>query len=110
MNDAKKNGDGCRVARGTLKNLIKTVEEVHELKPGTISEKTIKTRIRNNNLDGTNAKRLSPLHEVEPFIVQLCVQMARINCALTRDDVLCVVKEVIEGTEYQKSSQIVWQQ
>jgi hypothetical protein len=99
---AKKEADkaGSKVANGMLATLIQSAEVEYKLKEGTIPPKTIWSRIHRNNLEGVAPQRISPIKDVEPLIVEYCLQMAKCGQALTRNDVIELANELIQDTKY----------
>jgi hypothetical protein len=82
-----------------LEDLIERVEIEYNLKKGTINPYTIKSRVRRNNLTGQAHQKTSPLHFIEPFIVQWCLAMAKCGSALNRQHVIDLACDLIKGTK-----------
>jgi hypothetical protein len=86
------------VRKGTLKNIVDTIETERGIKKGTIPIATIRSRVMRNNVTGKGPASISPLHEVEPLIVDYCIKLARMGSALLRDQVMTLAEDIIEGT------------
>jgi hypothetical protein len=88
------------VAAGTLANLIQSTTNKLGLPDGIIKKETILSRLRRGNISGIAHHKISPLNEVEPLLVELCIQMAKIGEALTKENVMDLATELINGTEH----------
>jgi hypothetical protein len=91
-----------KIANGTLEKLIKTVTKEYNLQPSDVPRDTIKSRLRRKNLGGVAPQKLSPLHDLEPLLVEWSLKMAKIGQALSRTNVLELASELIEGTEFEE--------
>ena len=91
-----------RVSDGTLANVISETEELFMLPPGTLNTTTILYRIRKKNFDGSNRNTTSPLHEIEPFIVDCIIQSYKICHSMTKTDIILLTQEIIAGTIYEE--------
>jgi hypothetical protein len=53
------------------------------------------SRVKRNNVLGVAHQQVSPLHEMEPLIIEWCMRMAKIEMALTKENVVELVMELI---------------
>jgi hypothetical protein len=58
--------------------------------------------LRRKNLGGIAPQKLSPLHDLEPLLVEWSLKMAKIGQALSRANVLELASKLIEGTEFEE--------
>jgi hypothetical protein len=86
------------VADGTLQRIIFQVEAKYNLPRGSLSPYTVVNRVRRNNITGEAYQKISPLIEVEPLIVECCLQLALIGSPLDKNELLALVKSMICGT------------
>jgi hypothetical protein len=93
---------GLRVLPGTLTRIISQVEADNELPANTIKKKTVLSRIQSRNLDGTCWQKVSPINDVEPLVADWCIKLAKMGKALTRDQVVGLMEELIAGTVYEQ--------
>lgn len=91
-----------KVASGTLKEIITSIETENNLEPGTINPGTIKSRVNRNNLTGYNPQTTPPLALIEPFLVELCFRMGRIGKGLQKPIILQLCSELMKNTEHEK--------
>jgi hypothetical protein len=94
---ASMRGTKC-VPQGTLKSIIDPVEIKYDLPDGIISSFTVTNRVRNTNLIGESHQCVSPLHEIEPLVLEFCPQLARIGSPLDKHQLLSLVQSMIQGT------------
>jgi hypothetical protein len=90
----------CGTNPGELNKIIKTCEDEYNLPTGTISFKTIQSRVRRNNCSGRAEQRLSPLSDIEPIVMGLCIKMAEIGEPATKKDVLEMVESMIKDSPF----------
>ena len=98
--EAKRNG--LKVPNGTLAKVITETEELYKVAPGTLSARTIIYRVEKKNLNGSHCNRTSPLHEIEPFIVDCIIRSYKICHAMTKTDIILLTQEIISGTIYEE--------
>jgi hypothetical protein len=91
-----------KVPRGTFKKIITAAEEKFGLLPGSVNDETVLSRVKRNNISGVAHQRVSPLDEMEPLIIEWCEQMAKIGMALTRDNVVELVTDLIQEPDTAK--------
>jgi Tc5 transposase DNA-binding domain len=84
---------------GTVDTIIQSTVSEFGSSPKSI-KKMINSRVKRNNLMGVPHQKVSPIKEIEPLLVEWCVKMARIGHALTRQDVMKLASELIEGTKF----------
>jgi hypothetical protein len=96
---AKLEGKNC-VPRGTLNEIVLSVESEHSLSGGSLSSHSVVNRARRNNLEGTAHQRISPIHNLEPLIVEYCLRLARIGSPIDKQQLLLLTSSLIEGTDY----------
>ena len=58
----------------------------------------IRSRLKRNNDSGIGDSQKSPMHEVEPIIVDYCIKLARMGSPLNRDQVELLARDIIAGT------------
>jgi hypothetical protein len=58
--------------------------------------------VKSNNIDGIKSQQVSSLMEMEPLIIQWCKWMAGIGMALTRENFVALVMDLIQGTKCAK--------
>ena len=68
-----------------------------------ISSHTIYTRIKNGNLHPPHRGTISPLHDAEMLLVQICIQMGKIRQPLTGPQAIVLMNSLIKGTPIQES-------
>jgi hypothetical protein len=90
---------GKVVNSGTLKKIINDEEEKMGLSLNSISADTIRSRIKRGNLGAENKNQISPLHDVEPLILEFCIRLAKMGRPLTKTTVLELANDLIAGTE-----------
>ena len=98
--------DKCKALRkrtpnNALLNIIHKKEEELLLPKNSISQKTIRKRIKHNNFNGSHRLHLSPLHQIEPLIVDFCIRSFKIGLALNKQDIISITRELIKGTVYE---------
>ena len=91
-----------RVTKGKLEKIIETEKKIFGLTTTKISKSTIRTRVLKNALICTHAGQCSPLQKIEPILVQIIVQMARIRQPLTPSEGLQLVNSLIDGMHIQQ--------
>ena len=107
MRDAKENGNG-RVRKGALKEIIEDVRKKRrideDISPLAIRKRVVRNSLVNHHLAGG---QVSPLEKIEPIIVNIIVQMARMRQCLTPSKGLMLVNSLITGTRIQ-SELVAW--
>lgn len=93
--DAKRNIPTNRVTE-----IINATEEKYGLDKGTIKVETIRSRIKRNNITAFKHQETSPLAEIEPHLVNFCLQICDMGFPLTRDQVILLAESLIKDTEY----------
>ena len=68
----------------------------------SISADTICSRIKRGNLGAENKNQISPLHDVEPLILEFCIRLAKMGRPLTKTTVLELANDLIAGTEVEE--------
>jgi Tc5 transposase DNA-binding domain len=96
----KSEAEGRKISNGTVDSIIESAIAEFNLTPTSISKQTIYSRVRRNNTAGTQPQKMSPIEEIEPLIVEWCVKLAKMGKPLTRNDVIELASEIIEGTKY----------
>ena len=94
--------------KGLLKNIIKSVAEKRGVTK-FISPEAIRRRIdRKSHVSHHLAGgKISPLQRMEPTVVEIILQMARIRQCLTPSKGLQLINSLIKGTQLQKDL-IAW--
>jgi hypothetical protein len=96
--EAQKSGKNVR--RGTLAKIIKDIESSAGLKPRTIMEETVISRVKRLNIEGISHQRISPLHEVEPLLVEWLIRLARMGEALTKFETMDLMDDLIRDSPH----------
>jgi hypothetical protein len=99
-----------RLPHGGLNRIIERAKLQNGLEnedSWTISANSVRSRHRNGSIKESSrvlACRgpLSPLAPVEPLLVELCIQRARMGQPLSQSDGILLVNSIIHGTIYQK--------
>ena len=111
-NDMKKEAiqKGSRIKYGALRDLIKSVKSARHIK-ADISSSAIRRRVHRNRLVNHHIAggQVSPLLKIEPLIVEIILQMARIRQCLCPSKGLQLVNSIIKGTKMQEEL-IKWKQ
>ena len=99
-----KETNGKRVSPSALKDIIAKVSKENNLHgvsitPSAIRRRFYRKRIVNHHLAGGQE---SPLAPIEPIIVEIILQMARIRQCLTPSRALRLVNDLIDGTKIQQ--------
>ena len=91
-----------KAPRGTLTKILELTKEKYNVKNARISEATIVTRVRRNKLDPiSRGGTPSPMLAIEPHIVELVSQLARIRCPVNVTTGLQLANSIIAGTQYE---------
>jgi hypothetical protein len=94
------NANKTAIPDGTYKSIVAKVEKELGLPPGTIWLETIRSRMRTRNYLGTSWQWTSPSYKVEPFLVDILCELARIGEAQTKYEIMELADEIIRGTEH----------
>ena len=99
---------GSRTKKGALKEIIESVSEIRGLDKH-ISPAAIRRRIDRKSLVSHHVAggQMSPLQRMEPTVVEIILQMARICQCLTPSKGLQLINSLIKGTAIQKEL-IAW--
>ena len=94
---------GTRVKPGTLKDVIKTVKSIRGV-TADISPDAIRRRIHRKKLTSHHVAggQVTPLMRIEPVVVEIILQMARIRQCLCPSKGLELVNSLIKGTPLQE--------
>jgi hypothetical protein len=84
-----------------LQQIINNTEIEYGLEAGSIKPATIRSRLFCENIDGVHKRQQPILKNFEPLIVQWC-KMAPIGMLLSRENVIELVNNMIEDTEFEK--------
>ena len=97
-----------RVRKGLLDEIIEEVRNKKGIKEN-ISPRAIRKRVPRNSLNNHHLAggQVSPLQRIEPIIVNIIVQMARMRQCLTLSKGLLLVNSLIIGTRIQ-SELVAW--
>jgi len=101
--DAKKHNNKARVSKGSLQQLIDNEKKRRQI-DDDISPLAIRKRVLRNSLESRHLAggQVSPLLKIEPAIVSIIVQMARMRQCLNPSKGLLLVNSLIEGTKIQE--------
>jgi len=99
-----------RVKYGSLNQIIKSVKSKRNIK-ADISSSAIRKRVQRKSLVSHHIAggQISPLKKIEPLIVDIILQMARIRQCLSPSKGLQLVNSIIKGTKIQDEL-IKWKQ
>lgn len=99
-----------KAPRGALTKILELAKEKHHVKNARISKATIVTRVRRNKLDPiSRGGTPSPMLAIEPHIVELVSQLARLRCPINVTTGLQLANSIIAGTQYE-TNLIAWKQ
>jgi hypothetical protein len=96
-----------KLPRGGLKRIIERAKVQNGLEHEenwTISPDSVRTRYKSNIKSSNGVVRCgptSPLAPVEPLLVELCIQRARMGQPLAQSEGILLVNSIIEGTVHQ---------
>ena len=93
-----------------LEKIIKVEKKIVGIATTKIPKATIQTRVLKNSLIYTHAGQCSPLQKIEPVLVQIIVQMARIRQPLTPNEGLQLVNSLTDCMTIQQGELIQWKQ
>lgn len=110
---AKANGEK-RVAKGTLPGIIEALEREHGMVAGSVTQKTVRSRLTAGNVTGKHSERTPILESIEPEVIDYCVALANMGQPLLKEQVLLVTNQLIkvhnlEGVvvDYKKKRKII---
>ena len=99
-----------RVRKGLLNEIIEDVRKKRgiedKISPLAIRKRVLRNSLNNHHLAGG---QVSPLQKIEPIIVNIIVQMARMRQCLTPSIGLLLVNSLISGTNIQREL-VKWKQ
>jgi hypothetical protein len=95
----KANKAGTLVPSGTLRKIIDEESKKSGLYV-SISLDTIRSRVKRGNLDAFNANLMSPIHDVEPTLCDVCIRLGKMGNPLTKTTIIELVNDLIAETEY----------
>ncbi len=91
-----------RLRKGELTKIISKCREKHNLCHSIlIKEETIWKRVQRNS-KGSHQGLKSPLLSIEPYVVSLILQLAKMRIPLTTEQGLQLCNSIISGTKYEK--------
>ena len=94
---------GTRVKPGTLKDVIKTVKSIRgvtvDISPDAIRRRIHRKKLTSHHVAGG---QVTPLMRIEPVVVEIILQMARIRQCLCPSKGLELVNSLIKGTPLQE--------
>jgi len=91
-----------RLRKGELTKIISKCREKHNLCHSIlIKEETIRKRVQRNS-KGSHQGLKSPLLSIEPYVVSLILQLAKMRIPLTTEQGLQLCNSIISGTKYEK--------
>lgn len=103
----RRNNDksSSRLMSGDLKTIIANAKAKYKVHDSfTISASTIQSRYKRNNLNpATPQGTPSPMAAVEPYQVEVILQLARMRCPINPTTGLHLANSLIEGTELAKA-------
>jgi hypothetical protein len=85
-----------QVADGTLQEIILKLEQEHSLPCDSLKPETIKSRVLAKNTSGINVNTTPILKDIEPEIIDYCVQLADLGQPLVKDQVLLVANQLVK--------------
>jgi hypothetical protein len=90
---------GTLVPNGVLQNIIDE-ESKKQAYLTLASLDTIRSRVKQGNLDAFNANQISLIHDVEPTICQFCIRLAKMGNPLTKTTIIELANDLLADTEY----------
>jgi hypothetical protein len=75
VNETMKPHTSRYVKRGTLHQIIEDAKKRHNVTHLDISKATIRTRIKRRSLAPSHHGLVSPMEQIEPMLVELCIQL-----------------------------------
>jgi hypothetical protein len=91
---------GTLVTNGVLKNIIDEESKKSGFCNISISLDTIRSHVKQGNLDAFNANQMSPIHDVEPTICQFCIHLEKMGSPLTKTTIMELANDLLADTEY----------
>ena len=85
-----------------LPDLIEEVASKYDVSADELKSNTIRSRYKRRNVTGKGRGHVSPMADVEPLIVEFCVQLARMGAPLDRGQVEILAYELVLGTETER--------
>jgi hypothetical protein len=81
--------------KGTLRQITTVAEKENPLLSGYLSSYIVRS-----NMEGIAPQILSPLHKVEPLIIEYCFQLSCMGSSLNKTQLMLLARSLVDGTEY----------
>ena len=98
---SKAKATSTKLAKGIIKAIIAKAHDDFSLKENIAAPReTVMSRAKRGNAKGWqgNAKTTTPMHNVEPILAALCVELVRSGIPLNRASFLELAVSLVEGT------------
>ena len=99
--ESRRKGERC-LRNGTLEEVCQAAEKEMGIPEESINRDTVRSRVTRGNPSGRSASSTSPLQDVEPLIVEACVERVKNGETLTCSSVIPLALSIIKGTEYER--------
>ena len=105
LDQRRNNKRSSRLTSGDLNTIIANAKAKYNVRDSfTISPATIRSRYKRNNLNPLTPQGTpSPMAAVEPYQVEVILQLARMRCPINPTTGLYLANSLIEGTELAKA-------
>jgi hypothetical protein len=92
-----------RLEKGALTQIILDCTSRHGLSRDSINIESVRQRLKRNTQTSTQGPK-SPLHDIEPYVVSLIIQLANMRVPITTAQGLQLCNSIIKGTKYEKDA------
>jgi hypothetical protein len=105
MKKRKSDGSNTRLKHGTLATIIEKAKALYNVvENSTINPSTIRSRCKRNHINPVVAQgTTSPMAAVEPYLIAVILQLARMRCPINATMGLHLANSMIEGTDIAKA-------
>jgi hypothetical protein len=91
--------EGKSVSKGTLQDIVSTIERERVITENTNNLDSIRTRVTRSNVTGVSQSSKSPLNKVEKIVVNYCIRLAQIGSALKKEQFSLSAEDLIHQTK-----------
>jgi hypothetical protein len=100
----KQDGSTARLMHGTLATIIEKAKALYNVENSTINPSTIRSQCKRNHINPVVSQATtSPMAAVEPYLIAVILQLARMRCPINVTMGLHLAYSMIEGTEIAKA-------
>jgi hypothetical protein len=92
----------CRMKQGLLDQIIQDTKRRNKLEHLEISKKMIRMRISRRSLAPPHRGLVSPMEQIEPMLVELCIRLGRARQPMKCKNFIPLVNSIIKGTLTEK--------